>query len=171
MNVNNEIAVLLLGSNLGDRVSFLNGAVELINQNCGTIFKRSSFYESAPWGFQEQPYFINQCVLLETGFQPMKLLSDLKKIESLLGRTASGKWQARFIDIDILFYGNRVIEKTNLVIPHPMMAARKFTLIPLHEILPAFIHPVFNISITGLLEACTDIGDVKFFNISAALHA
>ena len=171
MNVNNEIAVLLLGSNLGNRVSFLNRAVDLVSQNCGKIFKYSSFYESAPWGYLQQPYFINQCVLLETWLHPSVLLNELIKIEKTLGRTKTGKWQARLIDIDILFFGNRVIEEANLIIPHPMIAQRKFTLIPLHEVLPAFIHPKFNISITGLLEACTDKEEVRIFNTSSALHA
>ena len=171
MNANSEVAVLLLGSNLGDRIYCLNQAVNLINKNCGKIFRYSSFYESAPWGFHKQPRYINQCVLIETHLQPLELLNELKKIETLLGRKASGKWQARIIDIDILLFGNSIIEKANLVIPHPLLSERKFTLVPLQEVLPELMHPVLNKSISELLNGCNDSGEVIFFQPSEMLHA
>ena len=149
-------AYLSLGSNIGNRQDWLQQAIKQIGTKCGTILKSSSFYETAAWGINAQPAFLNMVLALQTNLSPIELLNEILTIEISLGRKREIKWGARTIDIDILFYDQTILELPNLVIPHPYLHERRFTLVPMAEIAPAFIHPAFNQTITQLLDNCID---------------
>lgn len=117
-----------------------------------TIKNVSSFYETEPWGVKAQPKFINLAIEGETSFSPDKLLFILKDIENKLGRTKALRWGPRIIDLDILFYGNEIIDTEDLLIPHRMLHERDFVLVPLDEISPDKMHPVFKKTIRQLRE-------------------
>lgn len=161
MNAEKAKIVLLSGSNSGNRVHYINEAMRRTEALIGKIILKSSLYETSPWGFTEQPHFLNQVAVIETSLKPLKVLQTLKKIEKELGRTITEKWKQRIIDIDILFYDDIIFESDELTIPHPMLHKRKFTLVPLIEIMPDFIHPVFKKKITELIINCEDTGEVK----------
>lgn len=153
--------VLLLGGNIGNRLDFIHRAQQKIEQRAGKIIRSSAVYESAPWGFSAENSFYNQVVIVETSLSPFDILEDILTIEKELGRTRSGKsYSSRTMDIDILFYEQEIIETPELVIPHPQLHKRRFTLIPLVEILSGWIHPGFNQSLTTLLELCEDKSSV-----------
>lgn len=155
------LAYLLLGSNMGQSKTLLTTAAEHIQQKVGFILQKSAIYESEAWGKEDQDPFLNQVLLITTSFSTSHLLHSLLQIELQMGRTRSVKWGARIIDIDILFYDNQQIQLDELTIPHPALAERRFTLIPLHEIAPDFIHPVYHKSIATLLLECQDPLKVK----------
>ncbi len=155
------ITYLILGSNLGDRRKYLSEAAGLISERLGIIKARSSVYQTASWGVHDQPDFVNQVLMVETDLNPEDLLEGILKIETELGRERREKWGSRTMDIDILLYENRVIDKPDLKIPHPFLHERRFCLQPLNEIAPAYIHPVFNKSIARLLEDLSDTLFVK----------
>ena len=127
---------LSLGSNLGDKKSNLEKAVSLISKKVGKIVRASSFYQSAPCGFESENDFLNAVILIETSFSPTELLAKTQEIERKMGRkTKSTKtYSDRIIDIDILFYDDLVIDTPELKIPHPLWKERDFVLIPLAEI-------------------------------------
>jgi 2-amino-4-hydroxy-6-hydroxymethyldihydropteridine diphosphokinase len=160
--------VIMLGSNDGARMDFISRARELIKTRAGKISRVSSVYETAPWGNENQPDFLNQAVVIETMLPPHHLLDLLLKIEKDLGRIRGKKWAIRTIDIDILFYGDEIINDNDLVIPHPRMNERKFTLLPLNEIMPSFIHPVTRVTIKELTAKCSDAKPVHKIPGSAA---
>src|SRR5688572_10405436 len=137
---------LLLGSNLGERITNLNNAVRLIASRCGKIQLQSSIYETEAWGLKEQNSFLNMAVVIKTTLAPKDVLIEVKTIERELGRTDTTKWGPRLIDIDILLYGESIIELDDLKIPHPFISERKFTLLPLNEIARDVIHPVYNLT-------------------------
>lgn len=144
------------GSNLGNRKVYLEYAILEI-QKISNISSISSIYESQAWGYQSEKAFYNQCIEIQTGLNPMDLLGFIKEAEKKAGRRKSGKdYQDRELDIDILFYGNKIMKTTELEIPHPRLHLRAFTLKPMVEIAPQFIHPVFNESMEVLLEKCPD---------------
>jgi len=147
---------LLLGSNLGDRHMFLNKAIKCIEDTIAPLIKASSVYETQSWGKTEAPDYLNQVILLQTGMPPQALLQKILGIENLLGRRRQEKWGSRTIDIDILFYGQEVIDEPGLHIPHPEMHKRRFTLEPLAEIAPHWVHPVFNKNILALKNELKD---------------
>ncbi len=149
-------AYLLLGSNEGDRHQWLQKALEAIGNDCGAIVLLSSIYETAAWGLEDQPPFLNLAVLINTNLAPEALLHCTQGIESALGRQRLVKWGQRTLDIDVLFYNNEVIRTDKLVVPHPFLQERRFVLEPLNEIAPEFIHPIFHKSIAVLLEECPD---------------
>ncbi|HKR05268.1 MAG TPA: 2-amino-4-hydroxy-6-hydroxymethyldihydropteridine diphosphokinase [Bacteroidia bacterium] len=161
MNAEKSKAVLLLGSNSGDRVHYINKALSRMEKLIGNTVLKSSLYESSPWGFAEQPDFLNQVAVIKTPLKPVELLKKLKEIEKEIGRTTSEKWKQRIIDIDILFYDEIIFESEELTIPHPMLHERKFTLVPLIEIMPGFIHPVLKKTISELIISCDDTGEVR----------
>jgi len=134
---------LLLGSNLGDRQAFLKNARDHIETGIAPIISVSSVYETQSWGKTDEPDYLNQVLYLKTNMAPRLLLEKILGIETLLGRRREEKWGSRIIDIDILFYGQDIINETGLVIPHPELHKRMFTLEPLNELAPDFIHPVF----------------------------
>jgi 2-amino-4-hydroxy-6-hydroxymethyldihydropteridine diphosphokinase len=146
-----------IGTNLGDRLSNLAKAVALVEEHIGPVKHASSVYETEPWGFQSENYFLNMVIEVETSLRPSGLLGRILMIESFLGRIREGKeYKSRIIDIDILLYNKRVIKTKVLVIPHPVMHERRFVLIPLSEIAEDMIHPVLGKSIRELLEECPD---------------
>lgn len=152
---------LLLGSNEGDRIHLLQTAVRELQQHCGAVIKKSSLYETAAWGLEEQPDFLNQVVKLKTPHSPQALLTAIQEIEKNLGRQRKVKWGQRTLDIDILFYGKKIIQTPTLTIPHPYMQDRRFTLLPLAEIAPHFVHPLLRKTIATLLKECKDRLEVK----------
>jgi 2-amino-4-hydroxy-6-hydroxymethyldihydropteridine diphosphokinase len=125
-----------IGSNLGDRRDNCLKAVESLGNRGIKITKRSSFYETKPWGVKDQPDFINMVVEGLTDLTARELLETVKDIEREIGRTETYKWGPRVIDIDILLYGDKVIDEPDLKIPHPYMGERDFVLSPLAEIAP-----------------------------------
>lgn len=147
---------LSLGSNEGDRQITLQQALVLIEQRCGLITRQSSVYETAAWGLQEQPDFLNMAALLETELAPLALLDRLQQIELELHRQRVVKWGQRTIDIDILFYGGEVITDERLTVPHPMLHLRRFVLAPLAEIAPGLYYPGTQDTIADLLQHCPD---------------
>jgi len=153
-------AALLLGSNVGDRRKFITDALTHIGQTAGTIIQTSSFYETAAWGITDQDSFLNLAVLLETKLDPHPLLHVLLQIEEDLGRKRTEKWGPRIIDIDILYYDDLVIDAQGLTVPHPFMQVRRFSLEPLLEISPAWVHPILHLSVQQMLDACPDEGVV-----------
>lgn len=154
-------AYLLIGSNLGDKTAQLEKAVQYIQQECGEIVKRSAFYETAPWGFTDQPSFINQALWIKTTLDPEELMQSLLNIEAKMGRIRTVKLGPRIIDLDILQIDQTVMETPILHIPHPAMTERRFALAPLAEIAPELLHPVFQKTATELLQTCTDDSDVQ----------
>ncbi|MEN2994660.1 MAG: 2-amino-4-hydroxy-6-hydroxymethyldihydropteridine diphosphokinase [Thermodesulfovibrio sp.] len=143
---------LLLGSNLGDREKNIEEAINEL-MLCGVIIlKKSSLYNTAPWGYIDQPEFLNQAVEGLTSLEPLALLREIKKIEKRMGRVETLRYGPRVIDIDIIFYDNIIFESKDLVIPHPLMHKREFVLKPLCEIAPDFIHPKLNLPVKKLLE-------------------
>lgn len=160
---NNQVTIYLsLGSNQGERLeNLLSACNELIN--LGKSFYYSSVYETESWGFDTEQKFLNMALCFETDLLPGELLKAIEAIESKLGRIRSSLksgYESRVIDIDILFYGDMIINSTDLVVPHPLLHKRKFVLIPLVEIDEGIIHPVYKKSIPQLLSECEDTGDV-----------
>lgn len=147
---------LLLGSNIGDPAGNLNTARHEIDARIGTIVTASSVYKSEPWGITDQPVFLNQVVIAQTTADPFTLLETIAAIELALGRVRLVKWGARTIDIDILFYADEIIHNHRLDIPHPGIPFRRFTLEPLCEVAPYFIHPELRKTIDVLLAECID---------------
>lgn len=151
---------------MGDKISTIEKSTHLIEKKIGTIEKISTFYESEPWGFDTNEWFINRVVAINTLLSPEELLKQLLAIESLLGRirnTENKGYSSRTIDLDILFFNHEIIENKNLTIPHPRLHLRKFTLLPLVELYPDFIHPIFNQSLKALLDKCDDSSKVIHF--------
>lgn len=155
-------AFLILGSNIGDRLEFLNKSIEMISVRIGDIINKSSVYESEPWGFDDNINFYNQVIEIKTQFRPEELLKNILQIELDLGRERNTDgYSSRTIDIDILFYNYEIINTSDLIIPHPRMHKRVFTLLPLLEIAPKYLHPLFNKSTDVLLSECADRSYVK----------
>ena len=156
--------IISLGSNLGNRVLYLNAAISRMQSEIGCMVAKSSIYESESWGFESKNAFLNQVVSFETELNPEGLLKILLKIEYELGRVrVSEVYESRTIDLDILFFEDRIIDERALQIPHPRIQERKFILVPLNEILPDFNHPIFQKSIKMLLAECKDKLWVKKF--------
>ena len=155
---------LLLGSNRGNKTLFLEKAVERLNSISLMPVISSSLFESEPWGFNANEWFLNKAVLIETDLSPEVLLSQILNIEKELGRVRGNMkegYESREIDIDILLYDNLVHESEILSIPHPRMHLRKFVLEPLMEIAPNIVHPLFGKTIKELYKICPDKSVVK----------
>lgn len=146
----------IIGGNLGNKLLNLQKTFSAIHCEIGTISRASSMYRTDAWGMADQPPFVNQVLEVDTTLQPHEILKTTLKIEHALGRVRHEKNGPRTMDIDILFYNDWVIRQNNLIIPHPRLHLRKFTLIPLAEIAPGFIHPELNKTILTLLEECRD---------------
>jgi 2-amino-4-hydroxy-6-hydroxymethyldihydropteridine diphosphokinase len=161
--VSDTITVYLsLGSNLGNRQANLDQALKLISERM-RLGKVSSIYDTEPVGMVNQPRFLNLACEVFTRLSPEGLLALLKGIEQKMGRY-SRSGEPRIIDIDIVLFGNQVVNAPNLVIPHPKMHERAFVLIPLAEIAPDFVHPVLKKTIKELDKAVKEVQGVMKFN-------
>ena len=156
--------VLSLGSNLGDRKAYLRQAKKRLSEELGEISAQSSVYETAAWGNERQDSFYNQLVEGSTSLNPTELLSVILGIESEMGRERIVKWSPRIIDIDILFFGKEIISTEQLLVPHPMFHLRRFTLVPLVEMMPDRIDPRSGRAMQELLNDLTDNLEVKKIN-------
>lgn len=157
----NNTAYLLLGGNMGDRVSLLARAVGLINQKIGPVLKISALYETAAWGNQDQAAFLNQAIMVTTSLSATETLKQIQEIERELGRARIEKWGSRTIDIDIIFFNGEQIDQPDLTIPHPHMQNRNFVLVPLAEIAAEYVHPVLQSTVASLQQQCRDTLEVK----------
>lgn len=147
-----SIVYIGIGSNLGNREENCLHAIKLLEKGGIIVKKRSSLYETEPWGVKDQPPFLNMAIEIETALKPKELLKILKDVEKEVGRKESTKWGPRIIDLDILLIDNIVLNKDNLKIPHPFMHERDFVLRPLHEIAPSVKHPLLKMTVRELLQ-------------------
>jgi 2-amino-4-hydroxy-6-hydroxymethyldihydropteridine diphosphokinase len=145
-----------IGSNIGKREYNCKKAIQKIEGKGIRVKKISSMYETKPWGFKEQPLFINMVIEVETEINPYELLKILKQIETEMGRKETIRWGPRIIDLDILLYNNEIIDREDLKIPHPFLHQRDFVLLPLSEIAPETIHPILKKTIKQLKEELID---------------
>jgi len=149
--------ILALGSNLGNRVGNLRRAIQRLAPQV-EVLSASAIYETDPWGYVDQPAFLNQCLLAETDLPPLALLDHLKGIEAALGRTPGFRFGPRLIDLDILFYDHLVLDDPALQIPHPQLHQRAFVLVPLCDLTPDYVHPVLGRSVAQLASAAGESG-------------
>ncbi len=147
------IVYLSLGSNLGDRIGYVQQATSLLGALEGvTIIRTSAFYETEPWDMNSETWFVNAIVEIKTNLSPQALLAECQRIEQQLGKVAriGEEYTDRTIDIDILFYNKDIINEENLIIPHKFMHLRAFALVPLMELIPDFVHPILQQSVVDL---------------------
>ena len=156
------IAYIGIGSNLGTPGKNCIEAIEKISSTKDIkIISRSSFYQTEPIGEVQQDWFVNSAIKIKTNLSPTHLLSALLNIESAMGRTREEKWGPRLIDLDLLFYGNLILGKKSLTLPHPEIQKRKFVLIPMSEIAESLVHPTLKKTIKTLLQESSDGTVVK----------
>jgi len=160
-----SIAYLLSGSNMGDRREYLGNAEKAIAQTTGDILETSSVYESPAWGFEHPTAFLNQAIKLNTTLGVSTLLKTVLEIENSMGRKRSSNgYEARIIDIDILFYDGIIINKPDLILPHPRLHLRRFALTPLSMIAGDLIHPLLDKTVNELLAICPDESELNMYN-------
>ena len=160
------ICAIALGSNLGDSLNILESALQHLAQTPGIILlKVSSWYQTSPLG-PAQPDYLNGCALLEVTLAPQAVLATLLSIEDQFGRVRQERWGARTLDLDLLLYGDRVLETADLILPHPRMAERAFVLVPLAEIAPDLIDPRSGLTISQLLDQVDKTG-VKLLSLTS----
>lgn len=153
---------IALGTNLGDRLANLRAAIQSMPPEI-TVQEKSHIYETPPWGYEDQPAFLNMVIKAETDLEPEPLLSYLKQLEVELGREQNFRWGPRLIDLDILFYDELVIDTPPLVIPHPRLHERAFVLVPLKDVAPNLWHPVLRRKISDFLTDI-DTGGIHRFD-------
>ena len=155
--MNGTICYIGIGSNLGNALKNCQHAVEIISSAKGIEITRvSSFYKTEPVGIENQNLFINAVVEIKTALSARNLFQTLQNIEKDMGREREVKGGPRIIDLDLLFYGQEVIQDSDLIVPHPKIQKRRFVLEPLCEIASYFIHPAFGVSIRGLKDRLSD---------------
>ena len=155
--MDNHIVYLALGSNLGDRLANLKQAIASLPPQM-EVKAKSRVYETPPWGYADQPMFLNQVIKANTYLEFEPLLKHIKRLEIALGRQPSFKNGPRLIDLDILFYDDLVMETPSLVIPHPHMHERGFVLMPLNDIAPDLVHPTIRKTVSEMLALCDTSG-------------
>ena len=158
---------ILFGSNQGDKEALLEQACTLINNRCGMLVERSSAYITEPWGFEAEEWFLNELLVVETELEPNELMDALLEIEKELGRERHPKqkgYTSRTVDLDILYYGNQMVNTEKVTVPHPRLHLRRFVLLPLCELIPDFLHPKLNLSQEELLRQCPDTSTVQQLN-------
>lgn len=154
-----ECCYILFGSNMGDKEALFAQACLLINNRCGQVVRVSAAYESEPWGFEAEEWFLNRVIVVETEKTPEELLQQLLDIERELGRVRHPEIQgytSRTVDLDLLYFGQRVINTDSLTVPHPRLHLRRFALVPMCEVAPEWVHPVFGLTQQELLQQCPD---------------
>ncbi len=151
-----------LGSNLGDKEKILFSALVDIENTIGKVLHTSSIYKSEPWGFEDENNFLNLAILVQTNMSPYDILKNTQIIENIYHRQRNGVgYQARTLDIDIIFYDDKIYFTKDLQIPHKYSHKRKFVLLPIKEIEPEFIHPLLNQTISELVENCIDKSEIS----------
>lgn len=148
---------------MGDRVAIMHTAVERVGERVGEVTGASALYETAPWGGIEQPAFLNQVLEVVTALAPEEVLRLALELENEAGRIRYELWGARHLDVDILYFGKKIMDTPRLTVPHPRLHERRFTLIPLTEIAPNFVHPILKQTNAKLLESCLDQETVTLF--------
>ncbi len=158
------VAYLGLGTNLGDREANLRKALDLLSAESGLrLLRCSRIYETEPWGVTDQPAFLNSVAEVAATLAPERLLDVCKAVEDRMGRQPGIRWGPRLIDVDILLYGNLVVQLAHLEIPHPRLHLRAFALVPLAELAAATVHPVLGKTIGELAGAVEGREEVKPF--------
>ncbi len=156
------VSAIGLGSNLGDSLLILEAAIETLVQTSGIkLLAKSNWYRTKPIG-PPQPDYLNGCVVVEVEIIPELLLEILLKIENKFGRVRKERWGARTLDLDILLYGDKIINRPKLQVPHPRMCSRAFVLVPLVEIAPDWVEPVSGFAIKELVKD-VDCSEVRLF--------
>ncbi|NOS94130.1 MAG: 2-amino-4-hydroxy-6-hydroxymethyldihydropteridine diphosphokinase [Cyclobacteriaceae bacterium] len=163
-----HIYFLLLGSNQRGPYHQLNQACIVLRQEAGQILSISRVYQTAAWGMTKQDDFLNQVICMKSEYSPHEMLDCIQKIENSMGRERNQKWGPRIIDIDILYADNEIIQTKQLIIPHPEIQNRRFTLIPLCELAPDFVHPILGKSNQQLLETCKDLLPVNLYMLDTS---
>jgi 2-amino-4-hydroxy-6-hydroxymethyldihydropteridine diphosphokinase len=154
---------LSLGSNLGERDGNISRAIAGLGQQNARVVRESALYETEPVDLREQPWFLNCVVEIEWDGEPYELLETLHGIEHGMGRTRVIRNGPRLIDLDILFFGVRVVHLPGLEIPHPRLADRRFVLVPLNDLAPTFEHPVLHATVAELLSQTADRSEVRLW--------
>lgn len=152
----NATAFILLGSNQNQPLLQLQFALESIDNSIAAIVNASSIYKTAAWGNTQQAPFFNQVIQITTPLKPIDLLDKLLLLENQMGRIRQNKWEPRIIDLDILFFNQVISNQPRLKLPHPFLQERMFTLVPLNEIAPKWVHPKLGLTINDLMHLCTD---------------
>ncbi|MDD2411921.1 MAG: 2-amino-4-hydroxy-6-hydroxymethyldihydropteridine diphosphokinase [Bacteroidales bacterium] len=167
-----NIALILQGSNIGDRYKMIEESRKRIAENVGLVKLISKAYESEPWGFESDVWFLNRVLMVQTKLDAHQVLHQLFEIEKQLGRVRdplSKSYSSRTIDLDILFFNQEIIHSPELDVPHPKIHLRKFTLLSLFDIVPDWIHPELMLTVRKLLENCKDEALVKNFELHSEL--
>lgn len=154
------VVLLGLGSNLDHREANLRKGVAMLARSLEMV-EGSSVYETEPWGYKGQPRYLNLVCLARTAVSPEELLRLCQETERAAGRTPTFQYGPRVLDVDILAYGERVIDTPALVVPHPRLAERRFVLVPLAEVAPGWVHPVLKSTASELLTEVEDSGEVR----------
>lgn len=159
-----SLVYLILGGNQGNRFEIISTAIDLVTSEIGPKMAVSSLYESESWGFKSEP-FINQVIIVDTNLSPAEVLVRTQKIENQLGRKRSKEdYEARPIDIDLLYYDELILSDQALTLPHPRIAARRFVLVPLDELVPGKTDPITGKNIHEMLMACPDSSEVRLIS-------
>lgn len=143
---------IAFGSNIGDRHQAVEDALVMIENSGMKIIKQSNLYETEPYGYKDQPQFLNGAIDVETELSCREVLHTLLKIESDIGRVRKFKWGPRIIDLDIIFFNDEIYDEEDLKVPHPDMHNRDFVLGPIGDLCPNYVHPILNKSVSELLE-------------------
>ncbi len=158
-----EKVVLIVGGNLGNRFALIEEATFLLSKIFGNPLVFSCIYETEAWGGMSSGNYLNQILIYETNEKPEFILKSILSIENQLGRQRKVKWGDRNMDIDILYYGSKLINKEDLIIPHPFIQERRFVLVPLNDVLPDFVHPILFKPHSELLDLCKDQSKVSVY--------